>query len=551
MASGKAWNRRGALIGGAALAAGVAWALRGPSNSTHFTVPDRATLRHGNGAEPETLDNSLSTGQQDDVIIGDLMVGLMTEDVHARPIPGLATEWKTSPDGLTWNFKLREAQWSDGVPVTAEDVVFSWRRLVDPATAARYGYYLYVVKNAEPINSGKLPPSALGINALGEHELEVRLEKPAPYLLEMLMHACTHPLPRHVINAKGKDWTRPGNHVGSGPFLLKEWVPNGHVLLEKNPRFYDAANVALERILVYPTDDYSAALQRMRAGELDLQDRTPVQRIDWIKANLPQLRHPVSIFSVEYVCVNHRRPPFQDVRVREAINLAINREAIAQRIRRVGDVPAYSLVPPNIANFAHGNSFAFKAMPYAARIARARALMQAAGFSETSRLNTTFLIRSTAPGPYRAVAAAIQQMMAQVYINLSIVPLDFAVFLAQTHAHNFDMAEAAWGADFDDAATFLELLQTDGGNNDGQYSNPAFDKLLASAQEDKDLVSRSHKLAKTEDIALKDHAIMPLFFWVDPNMVWPYVKGWQVNGMDKHRSRWISIDQAARLKQFA
>jgi oligopeptide transport system substrate-binding protein len=352
------------------------------------------------------------------------------------------------------------------------------------------------------------------------------------------------------VAAKGKDWTRPGNHVGNGPFVLKEWVPNGHVLLEKNPRFYDAANVALERILVYPTDDYSAALQRMRAGELDLQDRTPVQRIDWIKANLPQLRHPVSIFSVEYVYVNHRRPPFQDVRVREAINLAINREAIAQRIRRVGDAPAYSLVPSNIANFSHGNNFTFKKMSYPARIERARTLMRDAGFNETNRLNTTFLIRSTAPGPYRAVAAAIQQMMAQVYINLSIVPLDFAVFLAQTHAHNFDMAEAAWGADFDDAATFLELLQTDGGNNDGQYSNPAFDAMLASAQQDKDLVSRGRKLAQAEDIALKDHAIMPLFFWVDPNMAWPYVKGWHANGMDKHRSRWISIDQAARLKQF-
>jgi oligopeptide transport system substrate-binding protein len=550
MASSKAWNRRAAVAGGAALAGGTYWALREPSGTSRSTIPERGTLRHGNGAEPETLDNSLSTGQQDDTIIGDLMVGLVTEDAQARPIPGMATEWTTSPDGLTWRFKLREAQWSDGIPVTAEDVVFSWRRLVDPATAARYGYYLYVVKNAEPINAGKLPASALGVSAIAERELEVRLERPAPYLLQMLMHACTHPLPRHVVTAKGKDWTRPGNHVGNGPFVLKEWIPNGHILLEKNPRFYDAANVALERILLYPTDDYSAALQRMRVGELDTQDRIPGPRIDWIRANLPQLLHPVSIFSVEYVYVNHRRAPFQDVRVREAINLALNREAIAQRIRRLGDVPAYSLVPPNIANFDHGNSFTFKAKPYPARIERARALMQAAGFSETKRLNTTFLIRSTAPGSGRAVAAAFQQMMAQIHINLSIVPMDFAVFLAQTHAHNFDMAEAAWGADFDDAATFLELLQTDGGNNDGQYSNPAFDAMLASAQQDHDLVSRGRKLAQAEDIALKDHAIMPMFFWVDPNMVWPYVKGWQANGMDKHRSRWISIDQPARIKQF-
>jgi len=547
----KAWNRRVALAGGAALAAGGATlALRRPSETAHHAIPDAGTLRRGNGSEPQTLDNSISTGTQDDNIISDLMVGLLTENAEARPIPGMAIKWMTSSDGLTWRFTLREAQWSDGVPVTAEDVVFSWRRLPDPATASPYGQYLNLVKNAEAINAGKLPVTALGIRALGSHELEVRLERPAPYLLQMLMHPCTHPLPRHVVAAKGKDWSRPGNHVGSGAFLLKEWVPNGHVLLEKNPRFFDAANVALKRIYYYPTDDYSAALQRMRAGELDEHDRIPVQRIDWINKNLPQIRHAVSIFSVEYVWVNHRRPPFQDVRVREAINLALNREAVARRIRRVGDTPAYNLVPPNMANFPGGNSFDFKSMPYSTRIERARALMRAAGFGDNNRLNTTYLIRSTAPGAGRAVAAAIQQMMAQIYINLSIVPMDFAVFLAQTHSHNFDLAEAAWAADFNDAATYLELLVTGGGNNDGEYSNPSFDALLASAQRDPDLSRRGTKLVQAEDIILKDHATLPLYFWVDPNIVWPYVKGWIPNGMDKHRSRWISIDQAARLKQF-
>jgi len=550
MASGKAWNRRAAVIGGASVAVGAAWALWPRHDRQRVQIADAHTLRRGNSAEPETLDNSLSSADGDDIIIGDLMTGLVTEDVAARPIAGMATTWKNSPDGLTWNFKLREAVWSDGVPVTAEDFVFSWRRLLDPTTAARYSNYLYLVKNAEPVNAGKLPPGALGVRAVTGRELEVRLEHPAPYLLQMLMHPCTHPLPRHVVTAKGKNWSRPGNHVGNGAFVLKEWLPNGHVLVEKNPRFYDAANVALERIFYYPTDDYSAALQRMRAGELDMQTRIAVQRIDWIRKNLPQILHPQSVFSVEFVYINVRRPPFHDVRVREALNLALNREAIAQRIRRVGDVPAYSLVPPNIANFAHGNSFAFKTMAPQARIERARALMQAAGFSETNRLNTTFLIRSTAPGPYRAVAAAIQQMMAQIHINLSIVPMDFAVFLAQTHSHNFDLAESGWVADFDDAATFLELLQTGNGNNDGEYSNPAYDQLLAAAQQDTDLISRGRKLAQAEALALKDHAILPLFFWVDPNMVWPYVKGWQVNGMDKHRSRWISIDQPARIKQF-
>jgi oligopeptide transport system substrate-binding protein len=540
-----------ALAGGAALAAGSGYlAARRPSSGTRHQIADATTFLRGNGAEPETLDPNISTGTQDDAIMGDMMIGLMTEDPMCRPIPGMAKSWTTSPDGLTWTFSLREALWSDGVPVAAEDFVFSWQRILEPALAAPYAYFVYFLKNAAAINTGKVPRTALGARALNAHTLEMTLEHPTPYMLELLMHAATYPLPRHVVTAKGRDWARPGNHVGNGAFSLKSWVPNDHVLVEKNPRFFDAANVALEKIYYYPTDDYSAALQRMRAGELDTHDRIPVQRIDWIRANLPYIYKPVPILVTEYVQVNLTRAPFGDVRVREAINLALNREVIAQRIRRVGDVPAYALVPPGTANYPPGTELEFKAMPYPSRLERARALMRAAGFGEQKRLKTSFMIRSTAPGPYRSVAAAIQQMLALTYIDISILPTDFQVYLAQTHAHDFDMFEGAWSADFNDAATFLELLQTGGGNNTGLYSNPSFDRMLATAQEDKDLISRGHKLAAAEAIALTDHAIMPLFNWVSPNLVWPYVKGWRENSLDKHRSRWISIDLAARQKQF-
>jgi oligopeptide transport system substrate-binding protein len=551
MVLGKAWNRRLALAGGAAVAAGAgALALHRSDNTVH-PLADARTFHRGNATEPETLDSSMSTSVQDDAIMGELTVGLMTEDPLANSIPGMAISWDMSADGLTWIFHLREAQWSDGTPVTAEDFVFSWRRLLDPKTAAPYAYYLYILKNAVPINGGKLAVTELGVRALNDHSLEVHLEHPAPYFLQMMTHASTFPQPRHVVQAKGRDWTRPGNHVGNGAFTLKEWVTNGHVLLVKNPRFYDAANVALERIYFYPTDDYGAALQRMRAGELDVQVRLPVQQIDWIKANMPETRDPVPMLSVEYVEVNQTRKPFDDIRVREAINLAFNREAIADRIRRVGDVPAYNLVPPGTANFPGGNAFAFRSLSHAQRIERARSLMRQAGFDENRRVNTTYMIRSTAPGIQRAVAAAVQQMLAQIYINAAILPIDFQVFLAETQNHNFDMAESGWSADFNDAATFLELLLTGGGNNHGLYSDPAFDAMMAAAQKDTDLVSRGHKLAAAEAIALKDQAIMPLYFWADENLVWPYVKGWKANPTDKHRSRWISINQRARIKQFA
>ena len=551
MASGKTWNRRAAVIGGAGLAAaGGYWALRRPSKPSHSLIPDGKTFRRGNAAEPQTLDPSLSAGVQEEEIIGDLMVGLVMPDPDAKPIPALATRWTTSPDGLIWTFYLREAQWSDGAPITADDFVFGWRRILDPATASTYSYFLYPLKNAEAVNGGKLPGTALGARAVDPHTLEVTLEHPAPYFIEMLMHQTMCPLPRHVVERKNKAWALPGSYVGSGPFVLKEWTPNGHILVEKNPRFYDAANVTLERVFYYPTDDYGAALQRMRAGELDIQVKLPAQQIDWIRANMPDTISDVPMLITEIIAVNHTRKPFNDIRVRHAMNLALNREAITRRIVRVGDVPAYALVPPTTANYPGGNAFDFKSLPQARRTEAARTLMRAAGFDEKNRAKSTYMIRATTPGAGRAVAAAIQQMLAQIYLDVAIVPNDMQVFYPTIQVHDFDIAQAGWQADFNDAATFLDLYRTGSGNNWGLYSNPAFDRMMDAAQSDIDLVSRGRKLAAAEAIALRDHAAMPLWFWVSPDIVWPYVKGWKANPMDYHRSRWISIDQAARLKQF-
>lgn len=551
MASGKTWNRRLALAGGAALAAGGGYlALGGHSGSAIHPI-ERGTFRRGNVAEPQTLDPSLSAGVQENEIIGDLMVGLMTLDAAAKPIPGMATRWQTSADGLTWTFFLRDALWSDGEPVTADDFVFAWRRTLAPRTASTYAYFLYPIKNAAAVNAAKLPPAALGVKALDAHTLEVRLEHPAPYLPEMLTHTTMMPQPAHVVAAKGDAWARPGSYVGNGPFTLKSWIPNGSVVVEKNPRFHDAGNVALKRVIFYPTDDYSAALKRFRAGELDFQDRFPEQQIAWIKKNIPQTIDPVPQLITDIIAFNHKRKPFDDVRVREAINLALNREAITGRVMRAGHLPAYAVVPPGIVNYPHTARLGFQFMPYPQRLARARALMQAAGFSETKRLGTTYMIRATTATVGRSVAAAIQQMLAQAYIDIAIMPNDMAVFYPAIQVHDFDIAQSGWVADFNDASTFLDLYRTNGGNNWGQYSNPAFDAMMDAAQQDTDLESRGRKLDRAESIMLKDFAAAPLFYWVSLNMTWPYVKGFQANAQDYHRSRWVTIDEAARARQFA
>jgi oligopeptide transport system substrate-binding protein len=551
MASGKAWNRRLALASGAALAAGGGYLGFRPRHDAARRVAEPGTLYRGNVAEPESLDPSLVQGQQEEEIIGDLMLGLLDCDPFGRPVPGMATHWQTSPDGLTWTFHLREALWSDGKPVTADDFVFSWRRLLDPATAAIYAYFAYVMRNAIAINKGKMPVTALGARALNDRTLEVQLEHPAPYMLLMMTHSSMYAQPRHVVEAKGRAWARPGNYVGNGPFLLKEWVPNGHVTLEKNPLFYDAANVSLKKVIFYPTDDYGAALQRFRAGELDYQDRLPGAQIDWIRQHMPETLHPVPQLITDMIAVNFDRKPFDDIRVRRAINLAIDREAICERVLRGLYVPAYNLVPPTTANYPGGVFLDLKNTPNAARLEEARALMRQAGFGPESVVRSTLMTRATTVGIYRSVAAALQQMLAQIHINVSILPSDMMMFYDTIQQHDFDMAYPGWQGDFDDASTFLELFITGGGNNWGKYASAAFDKALADAQHDTDLTSRGHKLAAAETILLRDQAIMPLYFWTSQNLIRPYLHGFESNAIDYHRSRWVTIDERARAKLFA
>jgi oligopeptide transport system substrate-binding protein len=349
-------------IKGALLALLFVLAGCGPGTGRHVDPPGQMTLYRGNGAEPGTLDPVLAGGNWEDNIIGDMLVGLMTYDAHARPIPGMAVSWTTSPDGLTWTFKLRHAQWSDGTPVTAHDFVFAWRRILDPKTAASYAYFLYLFKNAKAVNEGKLPPGALGVTALDDHTLRVTLAHPAPYLLQMLTHMTLYPEPRHVVLAKGSAWTRPGNYVSNGPYILKEWKPNDHITLVKNPKFYDAAHVRVTKVIYYPTTDANAGLRRLRAGELDTQDGIPAEKILWLRAHMPQLLHPVPQLTLEFIVANQSRKPFDDARVRKALNVAIDRDVITAKITRMGEIPAYHIVPPGTANYPGSPVFAFKAL---------------------------------------------------------------------------------------------------------------------------------------------------------------------------------------------
>lgn len=515
----------------------------GPADApTSVPVITENVLRRGNMAEPETLDLAHCDTAWEMNIVADLMTGLLADDPHGDPIPGAAERWDVSADGLVWTFHLRDDHWSDGQPVTADDFVFAWRRALDPKTASDYASILYVFKNARGVNTGKMQLDALGARAVDAATVEITLEHPTPYLTELMTHATTYPVPRHVVAAKGNEWTRPGSYVGNGAYTLSEWVPNDHVTVVKNLRFFDAAHVAIDRVIYYPTDDNEAALRRFRAFELDTQERLPPQQIDWLRANMPDTLKMVPYLRSEYIVFNLTRAPFSDIRVREAISLASDRETLSSKIRRLGEPPAYTIVPPGMPAYPGGNGLTFKNMPVEARLSLAQDLMRKAGFGPAKRLAARLAVRSTA-APERIEAVALQEMWRRIYVDAEIVASDAAIFYNSLEQGEFDLAKASWGADFNDASNFLFLLAGDSGPrlNPGRYRNPAFDAALAEAEAEPDAARRGAILVKAEALALKDHPWAPLYFWVTTDLVHNYVKGWVPNAIDENRSRWLSI----------
>ena len=431
-----------------------------------------------------------------------------------------------------------------GLPVTSQDFLYAWHRVFDPKTAALYAYNLYVIKNSEAVNGGKMPLEALGVEAPDDRTLVVHLEHPAAYLPELLTHDTARPLPKHVLLAKGGDaWDKVGNYVSNGAYLFDAWVPNDHVTLVKNKRFYDATNVRIDRVNFYPTADPGAALTWVRAGLLDTHEPFSSTQIDWLRLHMADSVQLKPSLTISYVVFNLKRKPFDDARVREAINLTLNREAITNQVSRLGEPVAYSIVPPGIANYPVGTAVMnFRSMPYDVRVQRARALMSEAGYSQADPLKTTFATSTDSDS--RRLAAAIQEMLRAAYVDLKIVQSDLQILYKSFQLGDFDMGYSAWIADFNDATNFLDLLRCDSGNNYGHYCNPAYDALLNKANLEPDAAKRGVMLRDAEQIALNDFPWAPVRYPDNRQLIRPYVKGWINNGRDINRTRWLWIDKS-------
>lgn len=505
----------------------------------------KVCLQAGNTSEPATLDPHKATGTWEDRILSGLLIGLTQSGPDGKPVPGMAERWETSADGLVWTFHLRPATWSDGAPVTADDFVFSLRRVLDPGTASQYASLLYVIKNAQGVNKGELPLAALGVRALDPRTLEIRLEHPAPYLPELTKHNTMYPVARHVVEKLGDAWVKPGNFVSNGPYLLRDWRLGDYVRITKNPRFYEASTVCIDEIYYYPTDDSTMAERRVARGELDLNTDIQSNRIAYLREAMPGHARTATWLGVSFLAFNSKVPAFKDYRVRLALSMAIDREFITGRLMRGGQMPAYNFVPPGVANYSPAPLPAWSSWPYARRQAEARRLLAEAGYGPENPLRFELKHRAT-PDPM-LIMPAIQADWKEIGVEARLVQNESQIAYAAYRARDFEVGDTAWIADYNDPMSFLYLQQSDtGAQNYGDYRNPAYDALLAKAEAEPDVGRRAAYLRQAEQMMIADAPIAPVYVYVSKNLVSPRVTGWVDNIVDHHRARYLCVRDEAR-----
>lgn len=525
--------------------AGLALAACGPQAAVRAPCPQgEVCFEYGNGSEPVSLDPHKSTGTWEDRILSEVQMGLTQDDPDGRPIPGMAESWDVSADGLVWTFHLRQAEWSDGVPVTADDFVFSLRRILDPQTASPYASLLYLIENAQAVNEGKAPKEALGVRALGPRELQIRLVHPAPYLPELAKHNTMLPAPKHVVEKWGDAWSRPEHYVGNGPYMVESWRLGDRVTVVKNPRFYDADKVCIDRVNFYPTNDATSAERRVRRGELDANADIQSNRIAFLRKEIPGYVRTHTYLGVAYLAFNNSVPALKDLRVRQALTMAIDRDFITEKLLRGGQQPAYTFTPPGVANYAPPAPPAWASWPLERRQAEARRLLAQAGYGPDNPLKISIKHRNT-PDPMLFMPA-IQADWKAIGVDAALEQNETQIAYAAYRSRDFQVADAAWIADYNDPMSFLYLMQSStGSQNYGDYNNPAYDALLLKADNEPDAQVRAAYLAKAERIMLADASVAPVFFYVSKNLVRPNVTGWVDNIIDRHRIRYLCMGEGS------
>ncbi|CAM5295629.1 oligopeptide transport system substrate-binding protein [Aquamicrobium terrae] len=508
----------------------------------HVAAYAETVYNRGSAAEPESLDPHKTSTIYEAHILRDLFQGLVMQDVKANLIPGAAESWTVSDDGTVYTFKLRkDGQWSDGSPVTAADFVYAFQRLEDPATGAEYASMLYPIKNAEAVNSKGAKPEEMGVKAIDDHTLEVTLNAPTPYFLEMLTHQATYPVNKAAMDKLGADWVKPGNLVSNGAYTLAEWVPNDHIKLVKNPKFWDADTVKIDVVNYIPTEDRSSAMKRFEAGEMDSYDDLPTEQLADLQSKFGDQIRVGPYLGTYYFSIKTDKAPWDDVELRNAISMAIDRDFIAEKVWQNSMLPGYSMVPPGIEGYTPAMA-KYADMPQIDREDEARKILEKLGYTPEKPLKME--IRYNTSENHKNTAVAIQEQLKPLGVEVSLLNTDTKTHYAFLQEKgDYDVARAGWIADYKDPETFLGISRKASGNNYSNYDSPAFetamDKAAAAGGKPEE---RMKDLADAERILVDEVGNIPILYYSYHDIVSKKLHGFEDNVMDVHPSRFISKD---------
>jgi oligopeptide transport system substrate-binding protein len=503
------------------------------------------TLLLGNGAEPQDLDPSTCSLYTDENVLMALFEGLTCIDEKtSQAVPGVAERWDVSPDGLVYTFHLRaDAKWSNGDPVTADDFLYSFHRILSPGLASEYSYMFYFIRNAEAFNGGKLSDFAqVGAKALDARTLQLTLDHPCPFLPAVAAHESWFPVHRPTIEKFGKmdqrnsRWTRPENFVGNGPFMMKEWSPNSRLVVTKNPFYWDAANNHLNAVVFFPTDDIATDENNFRANQVHLTYQLLPDRIEYYHREAPQFLRIDPFIETEFLVFNVTKPPLNDPRVRQALARAIDRVAIARDVLYGSCQPANALTPPNTAGYTPKAKIPtdFDA---------ARKLLAEAGYPGGKNF-PTLEIQTKNDNIWRAVVEAIQEMWKrELGIHVEIASLEQKTWLSKAQALNYQISFYRWGGDYNDPSTFLYLFKSGSGNNNTGWANADYDRLNNEADHAADPATRNALLQQAEALLLGEAPIAPIYYGTRTYLIQPYVKGWVPALLGFHRYQLIDLEK--------
>jgi len=494
--------------------------------------------------EPASLDPLKAVGLPEIQVIRDLFEGLTNQDAQGKIVPGVAQSWSSS-DNKTWVFTLRNnARWSNGDPVTAQDFVYSWQRLVDPKNSSAFAWFagLSGIENAAAITKGEMTPDKLGVVAESKNQLKVTLDRPVPWFPALVANVALFPVPQKIIAQQGDSWTSPGKLVGNGAYQLSERVVNEKIVLTRNPHYWDDAHSVLTKVTFVPINEESSATKRYRSNDIDITESFPKNMYALLKKTLPGEVYTPDQLGTYYYAFNTQKGPTADVRVRKALSWSIDRKVIAEKVLGTGEKPAWHFTPDVTAGFKPLPTF-MQQHDQNSLNAQAKSLLAAAGYGPGKPLKLKLLYNTSES--HQKIAIAVASMWKKnLGVDVTLENQEWKTYIDSRNSGNFDVIRASWVGDYNEPSTFLNLLTSGNSSNISRFNNADYDAVIAKASRETSDQVRNSDYNRAEQILAEQAPIAPIYQYTNGRLIKPWVKGYPItNPEDVAYSRELWIEK--------